>query len=372
MEREKTRLYRRPWARALAGVLVLLLFLSLLSGLWIRVRISADTEDAAQGYLAGETEYVNASELERLIEQLRNLRQPTKLENYYSRAGTRIAMEDYAQALTYIEKCLELYTPDYGEPLHVDLLIKQGCLLTLLDRSEEAIAPLNAALELDPSQSAVYLVLAQIYSGTGQTSELMDALSAYLELEPEESELRLMLAQLRYAMEEYPAAADQTAYLLESGAQQGPELAALCLNLGIQLTQAQEYDRALVQLDGAIALQAFLQTEEPSEPEDGEEADDAQALEEQLASLHYYRGLCNLTLKHYEEAVEDYDKAIEQGVLPQLSHYSRGVAECMSEEPDYQQAVEDLVFAVNYQGEDDDTAIAAQALELLEILTTEN
>ena len=44
----------------------------------------------------------------------------------------------------------------------------------------------------------------------------------------------------------------------------------------------------------------------------------------------------------------------------------------MSEEPDYQQAVEDLVFAVNYQGEDADTAIAAQALELLEILTTEN
>ena len=79
-----------------------------------------------------------------------------------------------------------------------------------------------------------------------------------------------------------------------------------------------------------------------------------------------------MTLKHYEEAVEDYDKAIEQGVLPQLSHYSRGVAECMSEEPDYQQAVEDLVFAVNYQGEDADTAIAAQALELLEILTTEN
>lgn len=71
--------------RALAAVLAAALLLSLLSGLWIRVSISQNAGNAAETYLAGETEYVNASGFERFVEQLRSLRRPADLEDYYRR-----------------------------------------------------------------------------------------------------------------------------------------------------------------------------------------------------------------------------------------------------------------------------------------------
>ena len=48
-----------------------------------------------------------------------------------------------------------------------------------------------------------------------------------------------------------------------------------------------------------------------------------------------------------------------------------GVAEMMTQEPDIEQALNDLVFAADYQGEDLDTAVSAQAQELLELITAQ-
>ena len=43
----------------------------------------------------------------------------------------------------------------------------------------------------------------------------------------------------------------------------------------------------------------------------------------------------------------------------------------MTQEPDIEQALNDLVFAADYQGEDLDTAVSAQAQELLELITAQ-
>lgn len=373
MVTEKKKFYTKPWVRVMAGFLAFVLLLTLIGIEWTWVDISADTDDAAQGYLAGETEYVNSSELERLRQQIRNLRQPIMLEDYYGRAGAEIAEEDYDAALEYIEKCLELYTTEYGEELHTDLLVKQGCLLTMLGRGMEAVEPLQAALEIDPKQGEVYLVLAQIYSDTGQSTELIEALSQYLKLEPGDKDMRLLLAQLLYERGEYSASAEHVLRLLEDGAEGSGELSDLCAGLGLLLTQSSDYAQALSLLDGAISMASNAQGEDSGQTEEVDVMPD-QAIQDggqELGVLHYYRGLCNLTLEHYDAAAEDYTRAIEENVLLQLSHYGRGVAEMMTEEPDIEQALNDLIFAADYDGEDLDTAVSDQARELLELITTE-
>ena len=371
MVTEKRKLYTRPWVRVMAGILAFVMVMTLMGIEWTWVDISAETDDAAQGYLAGETEYVNASELERLRQQIRNLRQPIMLEDYYSRAGTAIASEDYDEALEYIDKCLELYTPEYGEELHTDLLVKRGCLLTMLDRGTEAIEPLEAALEIDPEQGEVYLVLAQIYSGIGQTGELTEALSRYVELEPGDAEMRMLLAQLQYEAEAYTSSAENVLQLLEDGEEDSGELSELCAGLGLVLTQTGDYARALKLLDAAV--NAASAAAEEGAIQDGENAEEpgSRDISGELGLLHYYRGLCNLTLENYETASADYSQAIEGEILLQLSHYGRGVAEMMTQEPDIEQALNDLVFAADYQGEDLDTAVSAQAQELLELITAQ-
>ncbi|MEI3101591.1 MAG: tetratricopeptide repeat protein [Oscillospiraceae bacterium] len=258
---EKKKLYTKPWVRVMAGILAFVLVLTLMGIEWTWVDISADTDDAAQEYLAGETEYVNADELERLRQQILNLRQPILLEDYYGRAGTAIAAEDYDEALEYIDKCLELFTPEYGEELHTDLLVKRGCLLTMLNRGTEAVEPLEAALEIDPEQGEVYLVLAQIYSGTGQTGELTQALSRYVELEPGDGDMRLLLAQLQYEAENYTASSENVLRLLEDGGEESRELSELCAGLGLILTQTGDYARALKLLDAAVSMAAGTREE---------------------------------------------------------------------------------------------------------------
>lgn len=371
MVTEKRKLYTRPWVRVMAGILAFVMVMTLMGIEWTWVDISAETDDAAQGYLAGETEYVNASELERLRQQIRNLRQPIILEDYYGRAGTAIAAENYAEALEYIEKCLELYTPEYGEELHADLLVKQGCLLTMLNRGAEAVEPLEAALEIDPNQGEVYLVLSQIYSDAGQTGELTGALARYVELEPGDSDMRLLLAQLQYQEQAYTDSADNVLRLLEDGGEVSRELSELCAGLGLILTQSGDYDRALTLLDAAVSTAYGTEEEESGRTGENGTEQSEQNVAGELGLLHYYRGLCNLTVENYEAAAEDYTQAIEEEILPQLSHYGRGVAEMMTQEPDIEQALNDLVFAADYQGEDLDTAVSAQARELLELITAQ-
>lgn len=366
---EKRKLHTKPWVRVMAGILAFVLILTLMGIEWTWVDISADTDDAAQVYLAGETEYVNASELERLKQQIMNLRQPVLLEDYYSRAGAAIAAEDYDEALKYIDKCLELYTSEYGEELHSDLLVKRGCLLTMLDRGAEAVEPLEEALDIDPKQGEVYLVLAQIYSGTGQTGELTGALANYVELEPGDGDMRLLLAQLQYEAEAYSTSAENVLRLLEDGRSKSRELSELCAGLGLILTQAGDYARALKLLDAAVSTDAGTGKENGSGSPERSDNQGAENTAGELGLLYYYRGLCNLTLENYEAASEDYTLAIEGGNLIQLSHYGRGVAEMMTQEPDIEQALNDLAYAADYRGEDSDTAVSAQARELLELIT---
>jgi tetratricopeptide (TPR) repeat protein len=49
------------------------------------------------------------------------------------------------------------------------------------------------------------------------------------------------------------------------------------------------------------------------------------SLEPERATARYYRGVCLLKLKRYQEAEEDFNRAIAGNGEPEKSHYSRAI-----------------------------------------------
>jgi len=90
-----------------------------------------------------------------------------------------------------------------------------------------------------------------------------------------------------------------------------------------------EYERAITALDEALAIDL------------GEEAEE---LETYLA--YYYRGSANLTLKRYDAALTDLDRAIELNPFHSLSYYARGYVHIGTAE--YALAVEDFSHAIEH------------------------
>ena len=333
----------RPWVRGAAAFLALAFAFTFGAQSWITVKIAAEDQNAAKTYLAQQTGYANASQLERLVTKLRTLTEPDGLEDYYRLAETHIAAEEYDEALACVQRCLELYQPEYGTTLQAELLLKEGCLLILLGRGSEAETSMEQVLRLAPALADAYLVLAQIHAGSGETEKLTADLEGYLELQPGAADIRLLLAQLYLAAGQTGAALAHAEYLEGNGGQ-ADSLAGIYTGAGLAKLQAQ---------DNAGALELFER---------------ALALDDTVDSLCYYAGLCCLVLERYDEAVAHYTRAIELQSSLQMSHYGRGAAELMRAEPDLEQAAADLAFAAGYDGEDGDEAINRQAQDLLDTL----
>ena len=345
MEAGKHRI--RPWIRWTAAFLALVFIFVLGAQNWITVKIAVEEENAAKTYLAEQTAYANASSLERLAARMRALTQPESLDDYYLLAQINIATEEYEKALTYIEQCLALYLPEYGTDLEAELLLKKGCLLTILGRSIEAETIMKQVLTLAPNVAEIYLVLAQIHAESGTAREVCEDLESYLDLQPDADDMRLLLAQLYLSMEETEAALEQVEYLKNNGSEEKTALAELYTGIGLSKMQTEDYTEAISLFETAIPL------------------------DDTVESLCYYAGLCSLLLEEYDSAVEYYSRSIEQEDSLQMSYYGRGMAELMRSTPDLEQAKEDLVFAVEYTGEDADPVICQQAEELLDTIEEE-
>lgn len=343
MKQQKRRL--KPWVRGAAAFLALAFVFVFGAQSWITVKIAAEENNAAKTYLARQTGYANASQLERLRTKLQTLAQPDGLEDYYRLAETHIAAEEYDEALECIRRCLELYQPEYGTTLQAELLLKEGCLLTILGRGDEAVPAMEQVLTLAPTLADAYLVLAQIHAGSGETLALAADLEGYLELQPAAADMRLLLAQLYLAQGQSDQALEHAAWLQANGGVASAEVAGLFAGLGLAKLQAEDTAGALELLETALSLN------------------------DTVDSVCYYAGLCCLVLERYDEAVAHYSRAIELEDSLQLSRYGRGAAELMRDEPDLDLAREDLAFAAGYDGADADPVICQQAQDLLDALT---
>lgn len=346
---EKTGLkkfYTRPEVRVIAGVLVFAMLLSLFASGFVHVRIKpGSSEKAATNYLVDNTRYVGLDTVDRLQEKFRNLSQPISLEDYYRLAGIQIAEKDYEGALGSIENCLKL---DDGRnvELHLDLLLKHGCLLVLLERYDEALISLDKVLLKAPNTADAILVKAQIYATQQDVESLIQTLEQYLQIESESTEIRLLLAQALFSTEDFEGAAEQYLKILESE-DKLEEPSKYHYLYGLNCIQLSDFTAAQEHL--LIALDS------------GNSYDD----------IHYYIGLCYMSSEAYEEAIEYLNTAIENESMLQLSHYSRGISGLMIENYDAEIILGDLAFAAKYEGVDADETISSQAAQLLKQLESE-
>lgn len=345
-QKPKKPVYRKTWIRVTALVLAVVMVFSLWAGTVIRVKIQpGDEMEAATNYLVDNTDYVSKDELARLQDQLQAYQKATELEDYYNLASTQIAKEEYAEALVSIEKCLELY-PGGDEALHVDLLLKQACLLVLLLRNNEALAVLDQVIEKSPYNADAHLIKAQIYAEQEQMEPLRQVLERYLELRPNEYEIRLVYAQVLFEQQDFEAAIEQYEWLLKQNYDSVGRAELLYL-AGLTYLQLSDYTQAEQRLA------------------------EAQTMNSALDGIHYYIGICRMSLERYSEAVESFSGAIGAGSMIQHSHYSRGVCLLMVEPIDLDAAMEDLEAAAAYSAADADPAVQEQAQQLIDQLQTE-
>ena len=343
----KQPVYKRPWFRALALLLAVIMVFSIWANGAIQIRIAPRSDqDAAGQYLIDNTDYVQSGELGRLEEKVQTYFTPTTLEDYYSLAGTQIGAGEYEAALTSVDTCLEMYPGD-NETLYLDLLLKRGCLHVLLGQYEQAVAALEQVLLTDPEQADAYLVLAQIYSELGDYQGLIPVLGEYLKLKPQDSDIRAVLAQMLFQLGEYQQAIAEYEQLrqLESMTESVNQILFLEALAYIQMA------------DYAAAKQHLLTIMDA---------------EEKIMGADYYLGVCYLSEEDYNSAEPHFTASLEAGDMVQLSSYSRAVCRLMKTEFDYDGAMADLEVAIAYAESDVDPAITEQAQGLLETILTQS
>ncbi len=334
-----------PGIRVIAAVLAVVLLFSIAANGFTRVRIEpGEKTEAATNYLVDNTGYVNEGQLGRLEDKVQTLEAPVTLEDYYQLAGVQIAEENYAGALESISECIRLDT-GVDPALTQDLLMKQGCLLVLLEDYDQALTVLNQVTQQDSAYADAYLVKAQIYAQQQEHGLLAEAMEMYLLLCPEDTELRLVLAQTYFTLEQFEDARQQYGILLEK-----PET--------LEDPGEVYFLRALtdIQLGDFASAETHLES--------------VKALAPETDGLYYYLGVCQMSREDYPAAAETLTVSIERSSMVQLSLYSRGVCGLVIEGYDLNLVVSDLQQAAQYAQPDADPNISKQAEDLLTQLTT--
>ena len=343
----KQPVHKRLWFRVTAFLLAAVMVFSIWASGAIQIRIQARSEqDAAGQYLIDNTDYIQSGELGRLEDKMQTYIQPKTLEDYYRLAGTQIGAGEYEGALDSVETCLELYPGD-DEDLYFDLLLKRGCLHVLLGQYEQAVKALEQVLLEDPQQADAYLVLAQIYSETGNHQGLLPVLGEYLKLRPEDSEIRTVLAQVLFQLGEYGLAIEEYEYLKQDE------------NMSESLNQILFLESlAYIQMEDYTAAKELLLN--------------ITNVQEPISGSSYYLGVCFLAEEEYTTAEIHFTASLEAGEMIQLSSYSRAVCRLMKKNMDYNGALADLETAIAYTEEDRDPAITEQAQGLLDTISAQN
>jgi len=326
------KFYHRTSFRVIAGILVVAMFFTMVLQAQTLVAISrsADAYDAAVNYLAENTEYVNKSRPQRVMDYLETLGTRETLEDYYQLAGTQIAREEYTDALGNIEKCITLYNNE-GQELYVDLLLKRGCLQVMLGQYDDALKSLDLALAENPAAADVYLVKAQIYAQRQNMEALSECLTAYLLLVPEDSSIRALLAQAQFTEGDYASAAEQYEEILETDP--NAEIEYL---FGLNAVKNSDFAAAETALTSAITK------------------------DDSFDGIYYYRGVCRMSLEDYPGAIEDLTVSIARKDMQQASYYTRGVCLLMNNE--YEKGLADIQFAA---AGNEDAEVTKQSKQLI-------
>ena len=405
--------------RITAAAMAALLLCSLVLLDAIRIDINqqeyegTNAEAAAGNYLAGSTEYVQKSTLERAAQVVGDmLKKPVTLQDYYDLASEKIAKAEYDDALTLTDVCLEMVeasSSGASSALYVDLLMKKGCLLALQNDYVQALTYFDRVIGLDSTQAQAHLLKAQIYAEQKKNGEAIGSLNAYLALQPQDYSMRTALIQLYYVNGEYNLAEqacddylsltyDSTGavYFLRgacrlqrsgyepamedllTAAQRGYQdpgicygQAAICAYLLGKSELVLQYGQQAVSLGSSeldfgtlysymgyssMLLKRFTDAEA--------QFTSAMGNGQPEAPMRYYRGVSRMAQSRAADAVEDFSAAIDGGETTAQCYYNRGA--CYLQLGENEKALADMKAVVSLNEDAELTAIAGTLIEQLE------
>ena len=307
------------------GVAVLLV-LALLSGILLyrgtNVTLSAEGLEnkgarvAARQLLALDA-YANAPRLSRMTDYARSLvRGEHSLADYEAAAQIAIAQSQYADAVAFTEKSIELYEGD-REGL-ATLYLRQGYLYTLLAKYPEALTWLDKGLGIVDSPEA-QLTRAQVKLNMEDTAGALEDVTGYLQTAKDATPMLPDLVNVYEAAGEYETAAQlYTRLINETGDESFLLNRAYCYTSLNRMEEAAADCERYIAGGGAEAAAANVML--------GigwmrsavyDKADDCfvRAIDENYSdpqSLYYYVVLCAYVTENYARACEYGDRLIER------------------------------------------------------------
>lgn len=331
--------------KIVAAILVLIMGGSLILQSFISVgfldlNTDGDSVDALSAdFLQENIEYFTMTDYERLqLFLTASLTSSDTVEHHYAKAAIALADEDYNTALSEIQACIELTDTESSD--YQELLIKEGCIMAMMAMYEEASHVFEQILEVDPDNTDILLLQAQIMVELGDAVGAVEALDTYLELTGPNVTYYAIMTQLCYEALEYEKSVAYGEAAIEmdaSVAEDGEVLRYIGYSL---LLGTGDYEGASVYFTQALELL----------PED--------------ADLYNFRGLCYLALGYSEEAIQDFNQAIDLGLNGTSQYYNRGI--CYLNLGEIELSKADLEMAIEVGDDEELSAIAELIIEELD------
>lgn len=150
--------------------------------------------------------------------------------------------EAYNEAVAYFDLAGQI------QPDSASAYVNKAYALLNAGRQQEAVEPLELALEHGDTQVETYMFLADLYNQQGETEQSMQILEQASDTHPNDSDIQSQLlnayvqaGRIDEAMEQYRAAV-----------QREPDNKLYRYNLGSLLLEAEEYDEAIEHLQRAV------------------------------------------------------------------------------------------------------------------------
>ncbi|HLO90132.1 MAG TPA: tetratricopeptide repeat protein [Lentimicrobium sp.] len=104
---------------------------------------------------------------------------------------------------TIVDDLTKLTNEVAANPGKVDPLIARAKYYAHNNKFNEALADVNAALDLDKENAVVYMALSEVYLYSGKTQRALDALKKAKELAPDNSDVDVSIARIYLTMSDY-------------------------------------------------------------------------------------------------------------------------------------------------------------------------
>ena len=291
-------------ARLMAAFLAVLMIAGVILSAASQVQFKGSdytgSSGSAASYIESNTDYLKSTAVERMVAYAGNiLRKPQSYEEYDLAAAVAISKENYGDAAQYLMGCLATCEDD---SLLGGLHVKLGCVYALLEEKDAAIEEFDRGIRADGTQSAAYLMRAQLYIEQSKTDLAVSDMEKYLKLAGNSEDIAASAGTLFEQGGKYQEAIEQYGLVLST--------ASDYFDPSLYFNRAR-CRLALSDLPGALEdCQIYLGYT------DGAEAEGA---------VQAMMGVCCMGAADYENALSYYHEAIALGYGDPLSLYAQTV-----------------------------------------------